>query len=104
MHEINIVVVGASGVGKSTFIQQAHGLQELPESPVSMRKMSIDGCVHPVRLVEVDTSSIEIDDEQRIKWPDYVSDAVQHVHGALVLYDVMNRDSITNVPELLSEY
>ncbi|KAI9777345.1 MAG: hypothetical protein M1839_008953 [Geoglossum umbratile] len=102
MREINIAVVGASGVGKSTFIQQAHELQEPPESLVSVRKMSIDGCVHLVRLVEVDTSSIGIDDEQHIKWPDYVGGAAQRVHGVLVLYDVMNRDSIANIPELLN--
>ncbi|KAH0544824.1 hypothetical protein FGG08_001053 [Glutinoglossum americanum] len=105
MREINIAVVGASGVGKSTFIQQVHDLQDPYGSLVSVRKMSIDGFVHPVRLVEVDISNIEIDDEQRIKWPNYVDGhPVQRVHGVLILYDVMNRDSIANIPELLNTF
>ncbi|KAH0565906.1 hypothetical protein GP486_000686 [Trichoglossum hirsutum] len=105
MYDINIAVIGASSVGKSTFIQQVHDLQDPPDSTVSVRGMSIDGSVHSVRLVEVDISNIEIDDEQRIKWPDYVDGhAAQRVHGVLVLYDVMNRDSIANIPELLNAF
>ena len=105
MEEINIAVLGASAVGKSTFIQRVFDLQTVPTSPFTLRKMSIDGNVYIVRLVELTYDDLNLDDHKRICWPDMIGGMpVPVIDGAFTLYDVMNRESLVQVPETLSEF
>jgi len=105
MEEINIAVLGSPQVGKSTFIQRAFDLRSLPDSPFTSRKMSIDGNVYVVRLVELTHDDLDLDEHKRICWPDNVDGSpVPVIDGAFTLYDVLNRDSLGQIPETLSKW
>ncbi|KAF2093287.1 ras GEF [Rhizodiscina lignyota] len=101
MHEINIAVLGAAGVGKSSFIQRVFDHRAPPTLTVTPRKMSIDGEEYTVRLIELSFDDLEFDDSH-ITWPDAAdSRPLPPIDGVLTLYDVMNKESLTDVPETL---
>lgn len=103
--EINIAVIGAEGVGKSTFVQRVLDLPYLPPSQATERKIPVDGNVYLVRLLELPIDDLDIDDEDPVTWPDTIEDKVMpRVDGALTLYNVKDRSSLENIPEMLSEW
>ncbi|KAI9696898.1 MAG: hypothetical protein M1820_007973 [Bogoriella megaspora] len=108
MPEINIGVLGAARVGKSTFMQRALDLATPPpaSTPVSARKMSVDGNVYVVRLFELGFDQVEFggnDEDENIIWPEKVGDMViPKIDGALALYDVTNQNSLAQVPGVLN--
>lgn len=103
--EINIAIIGAEGVGKSTFIQKALELPYLPSSQSAERRIPIDGSVYLVRLLELPIDNIEINDDDTINWPDTIEDKMMpRVDGALALYDVKDKASIEDLPDMLGEY
>lgn len=105
MQEINIAVLGSPRVGKSTFVQRAFDLRAPPHTPFTSRKMSIDGNVYVVRLIELTYDDLDLDDEKRICWPDVLDSLpVPTIDGAFTLYDVMNKESLVQVPETLSKF
>lgn len=104
MADINIAVVGSAGVGKSTLIQRALGLRTLPTSILSSLRVSVDNIVYTVSLIELELESFDIDPERRIQWPKQINGHIMpRIDGALLLYDVMNRESIAELPQTLSE-
>lgn len=105
MVEVTIAVLGAAGVGKSTFIRCALDLKQPASSPASVKKMSLDGVVYQVRLLEIELDTICITADQQVEWPETViKQPMARVDGALTLYDVMNKESLARVPELISEF
>ncbi|KAI9681402.1 MAG: hypothetical protein M1817_002685 [Caeruleum heppii] len=101
MADIDIVVMGASGVGKSTFIQQALGLRHTP-STLSVRKMSIEGVVHNVKLLECRLEQFQIASNKQFWWPSQVTEAEFHqVDGVLMLHDFRDPDNIAAVSKAL---
>jgi hypothetical protein len=67
--------------------------------------MSIDGSVYVVRLIELSYDDLDLDDEKRICWPDVLEGIpVPIIDGAFTLYDVMNKESLVQVPETLSRF
>ncbi len=105
MPELNIGVLGAARVGKSTFIQRAFDLPSRSSSRSNSRKMSIDGSIYAVRLHELPFKEVEVEDDKSINWPERIGDAVlPAIDGALVLYDVMGQESLADVPRFLSEW
>ena len=104
MENINIAVIGATGVGKSTLIQRALGLRSLPTAVASSQKMSVDNVVYTVSLVELDLETFDFNPDRRVQWPKQINgQIVPRMDGALILYDVMNRESLTDLPQTLSE-
>jgi hypothetical protein len=104
MENINIAVIGAAGVGKSTLIQRALGLRSLPSAVASSQKMSVDNVVYTVSLVELDLETFDFNPDRRVQWPKQINgQIVPRMDGALILYDVMNRESITDLPQTLSK-
>lgn len=66
--------------------------------------MSIDGNVYVVRLIELSFSELDLDNGGRICWPDSVNaQPMPYIDGAFTLYDVMNKESLVQVPETLSK-
>lgn len=99
--EITLAVLGASGVGKSTFIQHALDLRKPTNGPVSSSKVALSGITYRFQLLELELSDIDYTARQ-IKWPTYInSQLVPPIDGVVYLYDITNQESIAEVPELL---
>ncbi|TKA37794.1 hypothetical protein B0A54_09796 [Friedmanniomyces endolithicus] len=101
--EVNIAVIGAGGVGKSTFVQKALDLPTLPPSQAAERKIPIDGNVYLVRLLELPIDDVDIDEDDIVTWPDTIADKVMpRVDGAIALYNVLDKDTFDDIPEVLN--
>lgn len=107
MDTINIAVIGAVGVGKSTFIQRSLRLTRLPTSNTATVRQEVDGIPHVVTLVEFDMEYFDLEDAvvpgQPIQWPKQINGQfVPRLEGAFVLYDVTNKESVPEIPVTLS--
>lgn len=103
MADINIAIIGSTGVGKSTLIQRALGLRGLPTSIASSLRMTVDNVLYTVSLIELDLESFDINPDRRIQWPKQINGhIVPRMDGSLLLYDVMNRESIAELPQTLN--
>ncbi|KAI7109336.1 ras GEF, partial [Hortaea werneckii] len=101
--EINIAVIGAEGVGKSTFVQRALDLPHLPKSPAAERKLPVDDGEYLVRLLELPIDDVYVDDDDTVGWPDTIGDKMlPRIDGAITLYDVQDKDSFADIPEVLT--
>ena len=104
MPEVNVAVLGASGVGKSTFVQCALDLKQPASSLVSSKKVSLEGVLIRIKLLEIQLSDVKISENPRIEWPQKLGEQITpRIDGALALYDVMDKASISRIPEVLSE-
>jgi N-glycosylase/DNA lyase len=66
--------------------------------------MALDDDVYVVRLLEVLIDDITIDESRQITWPKlFGEENVPTIHGALILYDVTNGESVIEVPDVLCE-
>lgn len=102
MESFNIAIIGSTGVGKSSFIQGVLGLSRPPISNSSSVRMLIDNDTYMITLLELDLESFEVDPKQPIQWPKQMNGhIVPRVDAALMLYDVMNKDSIRELPKTL---
>lgn len=102
METYNVAVIGAAGVGKSVFIQKVLGLSRAPISNSSSVRMVVDNITHMVTLVELDLEHFELNHSQSIQWPKQVNGHIMpRVDAALILFDVMNQDSIRDLPPVL---
>ena len=98
-----VAVVGSDQTGKSTFIQLALGRSQPPSGPVSVGKMSLEGVVYRLHLVELLTDDIHFTGGLRLKLPVKIGDVnLPTIDGIICLYDVSQEESIADVPELLS--
>lgn len=105
VNDINIAIIGAEGAGKSTLIQRALGLRKPPTSVASSLRMNIDNATYTISLVELDLEAFDITNDRRILWPKQINGViVPRFDGALILYDVMNSETIADLPQTLSEY
>ncbi|KAI5928291.1 ras GEF [Camillea tinctor] len=103
MESLNIAVIGANGVGKSHFIQRAMSLSRIPGPNPTTARINIDNMPYAVTLFELDLEYFDVDPDRQIKWPKQIGGAIMpHVNGVLLLYDVMNRDSIIELPQTLN--
>lgn len=95
--------MGEHQAGKTTFVQCALDLQRPMSAPSATKKVSLEGVISVLRLIEVPLGDLRISAEQDLSWPETVGgQTTPPVDGALVLYDVMNRDSLTRIPTILS--
>ena len=103
--QVHLVILGHQGVGKSTFVQKALDLWALPSTSSSAKQMFLDGVIYVVRLTEVALDDIKVFDRRRVTWPNYViTKETDRIDGVLVLYDVTDQDSVTEVPEVLRKF
>ncbi|KAF6821273.1 ras guanyl-nucleotide exchange factor [Colletotrichum sojae] len=100
MESLNIAVIGASGVGKSSFVQRVLGLSRPPITNASSVRMVVDNVTYGVTLVELDLEYFELNPLQPIQWPKQINGhIVPRVDGALILYDVTNKESMKELPQ-----
>ena len=105
MREVTLVVLGATQVGKSTFVQCALDLKRPSNSPSATKKVSLEGVVSILRLLEMQIGDVIINADRNVVWPQTVGgQSTPQVDGVLVLYDVMNQGSLNRVPYVLSEF
>lgn len=103
--EVTVAVIGESTTGKSTFIHCALDLKRQMIDSSATKKVSLEGEVSTLRLLEVPMSAIGLSDDGALSLPLRVGgQEISHIDGALVIYDVMNRDSVERVPEVLSKW
>ncbi|KAJ6144297.1 hypothetical protein N7470_008192 [Penicillium chermesinum] len=86
--QVTIAIVGEDKAGKSSFIQCALDMKHPPTSYSTKKKMSLDGSVYLVRLLEIDLRKVKLDQSRRILWPRIGKDAVApRIDGVLLLHD-----------------
>lgn len=104
VQEVVLAVLGSPDVGKSTFVRCALDLKKVSESPVSSKKVSLEGKISVVRLIEIEIASVNITTEQKVLWPDRLGEHnVPDIDGVLAMYDVMDQNSVAPMPNILSE-
>ena len=97
-------MLGAPGVGKSTFVRCALDLKRTSTSSVSCKKVSLEGEISTVRLLEIGLEELEVTADTNLHWPASVGDYnIAAIDGVLALYDVQDQSSISRIPALLSE-
>lgn len=102
VHEVTLAVLGAPAVGKSTFVRSSLDLKKASTSPVSSKKVSLEGKISVVRLLELGFGDVEITANQNVLWPTKVGDHnTPIIDGVLALYNVMDQGSIFHIPALL---
>ncbi|KAK3683800.1 ras guanine nucleotide exchange factor domain-containing protein [Podospora appendiculata] len=103
MEAINLAVIGADGVGKSSFIQRAMRLPQPPGMNVTALREDIDGTPYLITLVELDLEAFTLDPGQSIQWPKQINGhMVPRMDAAMILYDVGNAESILNIPPTMT--
>ena len=104
VQEVILAVLGAPAVGKSTFVRCALDLKRASTSPVSCKKVSLEGEISTIRLLEMGFEDFEITADQDVRWPKKVGEYnTPIIDGVLALYDVKDQGSIACIPALLSE-
>lgn len=102
MASLNIAIIGATGVGKSAFIECVMGLSRPPITNASQARKLVDGVPYLVTLLELDLEHFELNPALPIQWPRQINgQIVPRVDGALILYDVTARDSLRELPKTL---
>ncbi|KKY38061.1 putative ras guanyl-nucleotide exchange factor [Diaporthe ampelina] len=104
MDTINIAIIGANGVGKSAFLQQALKMtRPANQGIVTFNWTEPDGSQHTVNMFEVDLEAFDLGMNEPIRWPKQANGMLApRIDGTLVLYDVMNKDSISPLPQTIS--
>ncbi|KAK5660934.1 hypothetical protein OQA88_12308 [Cercophora sp. LCS_1] len=103
MEPINIAIIGAEGVGKSSFVQRILRSPRPPNHNVTTFRQELDGTVRLVTLVELDLEGFELDSSQPIQWPKQIGGhMVPRMDGALILYDVTNKESVRDLASTLA--
>lgn len=101
---ITLAVIGASRAGKSTFVKCALDLKKSGASPSSIKKVSLEGVVSVLRLLEIQLEDVGILENRTLDWPSSVGDLdTPQIDGVLVLCDVMDGSSMADVVDLLSK-
>ncbi|KAL9038503.1 MAG: hypothetical protein Q9214_005253, partial [Letrouitia sp. 1 TL-2023] len=102
IRRVDLAILGVSGSGKSTFVQHALDLKKAAISSVSMKKVSLEGAVFDLRLFELEFGQLILNDDG-IDWNRTICDqSVFSVDGVLVLYSVLDANSISQIPPVLS--
>lgn len=102
IRRVDLAILGVSGSGKSTFVQHALDLKKTVTSSVSMKKVSLEGAVFDLRLFELEFGQLILNDDG-IDWQRTICDQpVSSVDGVLVLYSVLDANSISQIPPVLS--
>lgn len=100
--EVTIAVVGEDNAGKTSFIKCALDMKVTPSSLSTKKKMSLDGSVYMVRLLEVDLRQVFVDENNVIVWPQLEKDsAPPMIDGVLLLHDATRSASFDDSRELI---
>ncbi|KAJ5206819.1 Guanine-nucleotide dissociation stimulator CDC25 [Penicillium cf. griseofulvum] len=100
--EVTIAVVGEENAGKTSFVKCALDMKNPPSSTMNKKKMSLNGSVYIVHLMEVDLTQIQLDQDKKIIWPRAGRDQTPPVIDAvLVLHDATKPDRLSLTTDLI---
>lgn len=98
---VTIAVIGGSQAGKTTFITSALDMRHPATSRTTTKKMSLDGSVYLVRLLEMSSREI-VRDSKGPLWPRFGNDpSPPKVDGVLVLHDTTQPAIFSEIVNLL---
>ena len=101
---MTIAVVGGDQAGKTTFITSALDMRHPATSRTTTKKMSLDGSVYLVRLLEIGSKEIIRDPKGPI-WPRFGNDpSPPSIDGVLVLHDTTQPAIFTEIANLLGVF
>lgn len=96
-------VIGATGVGKSSFVQRVLGLSRPPISNASSVRLVVDNASFGVTLLELDLEYFDMTPSHPIQWPKQINGhIVPRVDGALILYDVTKGQTMQDLPQTIA--
>ncbi|KAF9883792.1 hypothetical protein FE257_002776 [Aspergillus nanangensis] len=98
---VTIAVVGHDRAGKTTFIRSALDMKHAPSSRSTTKKMSLDGSLYIVRLVEIEAKEITVGPDGTVEWPHLGNESPLIVDGALVIHDVTQPSSLSELTSFL---
>ncbi|KAJ5187603.1 hypothetical protein N7449_010597 [Penicillium cf. viridicatum] len=100
--EVTIAVAGEENAGKSSFVKCALDMKNPPASPMNKKKMSLNGSVYIVHLMEVDLNQVQFDQDKKIIWPRTGRDkSTPVIDGVLVLHDATKPDRLSLTTNLI---
>ncbi|KAJ5893409.1 hypothetical protein N7495_005100 [Penicillium taxi] len=98
--EVTIAVVGEDNAGKSSFIKCALDMKQPSSSILTKKKMSLDGSIYAVGLLEIDLKQV-IFEGHNVMWPRVGNDkSVPIIDGVLLLHDSTQPDKVDVTTEL----
>lgn len=99
---MTIAVAGEENAGKSSFVKCALDMKNPPVSPMNKKKMSLNGSVYIVHLMEVDLTQVQFDQDKKIIWPRAGRDkSAPVIDGVLVLHDATKPDRLSLTTNLI---
>jgi GTPase SAR1 family protein len=102
---INILVIGARGCGKTSFIRKALEQETYTIGCPTSALIKLQDRSYQVRLFEVPIDEIDFSSERRIIWPRNINGTpFPEVDAVFCLYDGSDKDSLADVPPALSEH
>ncbi|KAJ5170300.1 uncharacterized protein N7500_003083 [Penicillium coprophilum] len=100
--EVTIAVAGEENAGKSSFVKCALDMKNLPASNMNKKKMSLNGSVYIVHLMEVDLTQVQFDQDKKIIWPRTgQGKSAPVIDGVLVLHDATQPDRLSLTTNLI---
>ncbi|EAU35559.1 conserved hypothetical protein [Aspergillus terreus NIH2624] len=101
---VTIAVIGHETAGKTTFIRSALDMKHSPSSRSTTKKMALDGSVYIVRLLEIEARDISVASDGTVEWPRFGHESPPTVDGALVIHDVTQPASLSELTGLLDSF
>lgn len=105
VRSLNLAIVGAPKVGKSTFIEIALDRPKPVTGPISIGKVSLEKILYRLQLVELSIDGVHFRGRRRLAWPAKLGQThIPHIDGVVCLYDVTEEESIADIPEFLGKF
>jgi hypothetical protein len=99
---VTIAVAGEENAGKTSFVKCALDMKNTPVSPMNKKKMSLNGSVYIVHLMEVDLTQVRFDQDKKIIWPHTGRDrSAPAIDAVLVLHDATKPDRLSLTTNLI---
>ena len=99
---MTIAVAGEENAGKTSFVKCALDMKNTPVSPMNKKKMSLNGSVYIVHLMEVDLTQVRFDQDKKIIWPRTERDrSAPAIDAVLVLHDATKPDRLSLTTNLI---